>query len=220
MQDIQAVIFDLDNTLLDRSITFRRFTNAFLATHLPHLNETEELANRIIDLDQDGYTDKRVLFSQLLDELPWEQKPELQELMEFYKSEYVKSAVLMEQAVEVLGHLRSKYKTGMITNGQTLIQYGKIDQLELRSHFDTIIVSEEAGIKKPDPKIFEMAVNRLNVKPEQCIFVGDHPVNDIEGAAAAGMRTVWIQVNQPWREGVKAEPLKTIRQLNELLDVL
>ncbi|MBJ6360334.1 HAD family hydrolase [Paenibacillus sp. GCM10012307] len=220
MQDIQAILFDLDNTLLDRSVTFRRFTNAFLATHLPHLNETEELADRIIDLDQDGYTDKRLLFSQLLEELPWGQKPELYELMEFYKSEYVRNAVLMDQAIEVLGQLRAKYKTGMITNGQTLIQYGKIDQLQLGSHFDTIIVSEEAGVKKPDAKIFELAMNRLNVKPENCIFVGDHPVNDIEGAAAVGMNAVWIQVNQPWREDVKAKPLHTIRKLTELLEVL
>lgn len=53
--------------------------------------------------------------------------------------------------------------------------------------------------------------------PEQCVYVGDHPVNDIEGAAAAGMNTIWIRVNQPWREGLSARPLRTIERLDELL---
>lgn len=220
MQHIQAVLFDLDNTILDRSRTFRSFTKQFIDTYLGHLDSTSVIFDRIIDLDQDGYKDKSLLFDELLDELPWKVKPQKLELLDFYEAEYVKSAVLMDQAKEVLRRARSIYKTALITNGRNVIQYGKIDHLGIRQDFDHIIVSEEAGVKKPDPKIFTMAIEALRVSPEQCIYVGDHPVNDIQGAAGIGMEAIWLKGNQPWREELTAKPLFVIQQLDELLELL
>lgn len=75
-------------------------------------------------------------------------------------------------------------------------------------------------MKKPDPKIFTMAIEVLGVSPEQCIYVGDHPVNDIQGAANIGMGAIWLKVNQPWKEGLTAKPLFVIQQLDELLELL
>jgi len=220
MNHIKAIIFDLDNTILDRTSTFRRFTNSLLSTYFKHVESTKEIFDRIVYLDQDGYKDKSELFSELIEELPWSTKPRMAELLDFYTAEYVKSAVLMDQAREVVLYLRKKYKIGMITSGKTSIQYGKIDQLGIRNDFDLIIVSEEAGIKKPDPRIFEMASNKLKVKPEECIYIGDHPINDIEGAAKTGMGTIWIKVNQPWKDGLTAKPMYSISKLSELLEYL
>ncbi len=220
MNNIKAVIFDLDNTILDRTSTFSNFTNSLLKTYFDHLDSTKELFDRIIYLDQDGYKDKSELFSELIEELPWKAKPQITELLDFYSMEYVKSAVLRKQAREVVIHSRKKYKTGLITNGKTSIQYGKIDQLGIRNDFDLIIVSEEVGIKKPDPRIFEMAINKLELRPEECIYIGDHPINDIDGAARIGMETVWIKVNQPWKDGLMAKPLYSLNQLSDLLELL
>lgn len=220
MKHIKAIIFDLDNTLLDRTCTFSRFTECFLNTYFQHLNSTREIYDRIIYLDQDGYKNKVELFTELLDELPWCKKPELTELLDFYNREYVKNAVLMNQAREVLSHIRNNYKTGLITNGKTMIQYGKIDELGIRDDFDFIIVSEEVGVKKPDPRIFEMALKKLGLNPEECIYVGDHPINDIQGASKVGMETIWIKVNQPWIESIEAKPLYQISTLSELLGLL
>jgi putative hydrolase of the HAD superfamily len=220
MTDIKAVIFDLDNTLLDRTHTFKSFAASFLDHYFSHLDAHEQLLALIIELDQDGYKDKRELFRELLEQLPWEAKPEHQELMEYYSVHYVQNAVLFDQALDVIHHTKSKYKIGLITNGRTEIQYGKIDRLGLREHFDFIIVSEEAGVKKPDRRIFEAAWTELKLKPEQCIYVGDHPVNDIEGASLAGLSTIWVQVNQPWREDLTATPLHKINRLNELLAII
>lgn len=217
MNHIKAVIFDLDNTLLDRTRTFGHFTNLFINTYFNHLESTGEVFDTIVNLDQDGYKDKNDLFAELLEQLPWKAKPHHNELIDFYKREYVQSAVLMDQAREVITHIRKKYKTGLLTNGRTSIQYGKIDQLGIRNEFDLIIVSEEARVKKPDPRIFEMAYKRLDVKPHECIFIGDHPVNDIEGAAKCGMKTIWMKVNQPWTEELTAKPIYTINRLSELL---
>ncbi|WP_256762154.1 HAD family hydrolase [Cohnella sp. WQ 127256] len=220
MKMIKAIIFDLDNTILDRTSTFRRFTKSFLSIYFDHLEMTQDISDRIIQLDQDGYKDKQELFSELLEQLPWKEKPLITDLLNFYSTEYVKNAVLMEDARDVVQHARKKYKTGLITNGKSLIQYGKIDQLGIRNDFDLIIVSEEAGIKKPDPGIFELAFKQLELRPEECIYIGDHPINDIEGAAKSGMETIWIKVNQPWNDGIIAKPLHQIERLSTLFELI
>jgi putative hydrolase of the HAD superfamily len=221
MENIKAVIFDLDNTILDRTTTFKNFTVGFLKAYFAHLDPNQQILERIILLDEDGYKDKLELFTALLEELPWKEKPEVAELLDYYNREYVKSAVLMDHAREVIQHIRNKnYKTGLITNGKTLIQYGKVDQLGIRNDFDFIIVSEEAGCKKPDPRIFDMAAKKLDLKPEECIYIGDHPLNDIEGASKIGMQTIWMKVNQPWKDGLTAKPLHTIEKLSGLFDLI
>lgn len=218
MENVKAVIFDLDNTLLDRVSTFRNFVISLLKTYMQH--EDEAIMHRIIELDQDGYKDKRQLFAELLEELDWVVKPNRDELMSYYEEHYVKNALLMEHAVEIMAYARQKYKLGLITNGRTSIQYGKIDQLGIRNSFDAIIVSEEAGIKKPDARIFQMTSEILNVAPAQCLYIGDHPINDIEGAGKAGMHTIWFQVNQPWKEEVSVKPKFTIQHLQQLESIL
>lgn len=220
MDQIKAIIFDLDNTILNRTRTFEGFTQTLLKTYFGHLETTDNISQRIIELDQDGYKDKPVLFNELLQELPWSVYPPHAELMEFYNKEYVRSAVLMEEAREVVQQLRSKYQTGLITNGKTDIQYGKIDQLGIRDDFDLILVSEEAGVKKPDPQIFRLALDHFGLSPEQYIYIGDHPTNDVEGAANVGMNTIWMKVNQPWQDSITARPLHSITHLRELLPLL
>lgn len=220
MKNIQAIIFDLDNTLLDRTLTFRNFISSLVTTYFSHVSNSISIASRIIDLDQDGYKDKHLLFAELLDELPWLTKPEHHELLEFYNVNYVKNALLMEHAAEIMRYVSRKYKMGLITNGKTIIQYGKIDRLGIRDLFDFILVSEEAGVKKPDNRIFEMAMNKLGLSPEQCLYIGDHPKNDIEGAGLAGMKTIWFEVNQPWRAEISIKPDYRIKHLRELEAVL
>jgi putative hydrolase of the HAD superfamily len=220
--NVKAILFDLDNTLLDRSLTFLNFSKMLINHYFSDLEDLEKqkMIDYIIIADEDGYKDKIQLFKELLDIFPWSSKPDIEELLAYYTAEYVNNAILMEDALEVLLHLKKQYKLGMITNGKTVIQYGKIDQLNLREHFDTIIVSEEAGIKKPHKSIFELAINHLNVRPEECLYIGDHPVNDINGANQAGMKTIWMKVNQPWRDELTVVPFKTITKLKELLELL
>lgn len=223
MEHIKAVIFDLDNTLLDRTTTFRKFAEGFMKQYFAHIESTDLWLEQMIERDEDGYKNKPVLFAELLSEFPWnneQNKPLVDDLMKYYAENYVISAVLMEQAEEVIAYAKEKYKTGIITNGRNAVQYGKIDHLGLREYFDVIVVSEEAGCKKPDPRIFQVALERLNVKPEECLFIGDHPINDVEGAHTLGMHTIWMRVNQPWCEANKAKPLHTINQIGELLHLM
>lgn len=192
MEQIKAVIFDLDNTLLDRTMTFRQFAKGFIAHYFEHIESTDHLLEQMIVLDEDGYKQKPALFAELL----WnrdQNQPLIDELMDYYEQNYVISALLMEQAEEVIHYAKSKYKTGIITNGRNKVQYGKIDHLAIRELFDVIVVSEEAGCKKPDPQIFELTMKRLGVQPEECLFIGDHPINDVEGSYKLGIRPFGLE---------------------------
>jgi putative hydrolase of the HAD superfamily len=222
--NVKAVLFDLDNTLLDRTATFRIFTEKLLDRYCLHstTEEREALIEYIRIADQDGYKNKPELFAELAAsaEMSWTGRPDAGELLEFYNLHYVNSAQLMESALEVLAHCRPRYKLGLITNGRTSIQYGKIDLLALRGSFDYIAVSEEVGVKKPDRRIYELALDRLGVAPKEAVYIGDHPVNDIGGARAAGMHAVWLRRNQPWPDSLSVMPAAAVNSLRELLEIL
>ncbi|NBI29693.1 HAD family hydrolase [Chengkuizengella marina] len=219
----KGIIFDLDDTLLDRSETFGKFLELFMEQYFNSLSSSEknQCIQTIKKIDNYGYTKKEETFNQLRQTFTWEVKPELDELMDFYFTNYVQCAVLVEHTVELLEYCKQKnYKIGLVTNGRNQIQYGKINLLKIRDYFDAIVVSEEAGVKKPNQQIFLMALERLDLLPHEAIFVGDHPKNDVLGASQAGMKAIWINKNQKWDETLEVTPLKTIKALNELIEII
>ena len=84
----------------------------------------------------------------------------------------------------------------------------------LRPLLDAVLVSMDEGVHKPNPELFRRAAARLGLSPSQCVFVGDHPVNDIEGAIGAGMRAVFIDTRSP---SCAFDDVPVIRSLSELL---
>lgn len=88
---------------------------------------------------------------------------------------------LRPETVAMLHQLRKKYLLGLITNGPSNAQWEKIHKLNLRRHFDVILVSGDVPWEKPEAKIFEEACRYLQVNPENCIMVGDKLETDILG---------------------------------------
>ena len=82
-------------------------------------------------------------------------------------------------------------RLGLITNGSVRMQSRKLECLALRPLFDTILISEAEGVHKPDRRIFDRALERLNTDPARAVFVGDDPDVDVAGARAAGMHAIW-----------------------------
>jgi putative hydrolase of the HAD superfamily len=80
---------------------------------------------------------------------------------------------------------------GMITNGKGQFQMDNIKSLGIKKYFEIILISEWEGIKKPDPQIFRRASEQLNVSPNECLFVGDHPNNDVKEPQKVGMKGIW-----------------------------
>jgi putative hydrolase of the HAD superfamily len=112
------------------------------------------------------------------------------------------------------------YKLGIVTNGTVRAQSVKIKQAGLADLVDEIVISEQEQVRKPDPRIFIRAVDRLGVKAQVCMFVGDNPQADIYGAHQVGMKTVWYAHGFQWPADVDAWPDYVINDLVELLPIL
>jgi putative hydrolase of the HAD superfamily len=97
----------------------------------------------------------------------------------------------------------------VLTNGPTDMQRLAIQKVNLETYFKAILISGELGVRKPDARIFQMACERLQVQPEDCLMVGDNLSADIEGAKSIGMQTVWMNKEQ-------AEGVRTFSTLNDL----
>lgn len=125
---LQAVLFDLDNTLMDRDHMFRSFAAQLVQECLVPMDETgqEALIADMIERDNDGYRPKDGFFQELLDGLPWRQKPSLEELKAYYNQHYMTYAKAMDYAEETLQYCRAqKLRLGIITNGQSERQHEK-----------------------------------------------------------------------------------------------
>ncbi|THE13662.1 HAD family hydrolase [Bacillus timonensis] len=195
---INAAIFDLDGTLLDRDESVKKFVSHQydrLLKFLDHIPK-ERFIRKFIELDCRGYVWKDKVYQQLVHEfnikvIPW------QELLEDYISEFKYNCVPFPNLIPMLGELKDTgLQLGIITNGMGQFQLDNIRSLWIEKYFDTILVSEWEGIKKPNPQIFMKAVAQLNVQPNQCIFVGDHPDNDIKAARNVGMTGIWKKDSQ------------------------
>jgi len=86
---------------------------------------------------------------------------------------------------------KEKFLLGMITNGKGKFQLDNVKALGIENYFDTMLISDLVGIKKPDPRIFEKALDTLGIKACESVFIGDHPVKDIHAAKQIGMKTIW-----------------------------
>lgn len=126
--------------------------------------------------------------------------------------------VLMPGALEILNYLVEKYPLTLISNGFKETQHRKINSSGIGHYFDHIVLSEEAGALKPDPKIFEYAMQLNKARREECIMIGDSYAADIQGAINAGIDQVYYPL-----EG-KTKPHQpatfTIEQLSELREIL
>ena len=118
------------------------------------------------------------------------------------------------EAEAALADLARDHRLALLTNGAGDVQREKLSRTPFARYFDTIIVSVEVGVGKPDPRFFELAVRRLGVAKSDATMVGDSLLRDVGGAQRAGLRAVWIDRGL-WREEGPV-PDATIRRLSEL----
>ena len=117
----------------------------------------------------------------------------------------------------LLEELRKQYHIGVITNGPSEGQFRKLEHTGVLPYVETILISGEVGVAKPDPRIFRMAAERLGVKPEECVFVGDGFQLDVIGAKKAGMTPVW---HWPFSKRETKVDVLTIHKITELKEIL
>ncbi|MGV2939829.1 HAD family hydrolase [Mesobacillus sp. LC4] len=218
MRKIDAIFFDLDGTLLDRDASLIKFINDQYDRFKSelYLIDKRYYMNRFIELDARGYVWKDKVYSQLLQELnitalTWE------ELLEDYITNFKHSCRGFQNLHEVLGKLKQlEIKLGIISNGKTHFQMDNINALGIEGYFDTILISEEVELRKPDSRIFRMGMENLAVSASHSIFVGDHPENDVAASKMAGMIGIWKR-DVYWHS---AAADYIIEELEELLTII
>lgn len=219
---LKAIIFDLDETLTDRRAAINSFIERLIARYFPDSDEDTQLmiAKRFKEADHNGYRDKHEVYEMLVKHLRWVNPPTADEYLSFFRKEIPLCIQPMDQLFPVLRELKTwGLKLGIITNGTVQVQEGKIHQLGIREYFDSIVISEEAGVKKPDPAIFTRVLNRLNVMSSEAWYVGDHPRNDIIGAAQSGIKPIWFTRDGNWDYSEEVKPYRTIHRLEELIRI-
>ena len=122
---------------------------------------------------------------------------------------------LVEGAVELLEYLKDKYTLSIISNGFVEVQYIKLRRSGLLPYFDFIFLSEEIGYQKPDPRFFQVVLEKLNAKNTECLVIGDNFQTDIQGAQNAQIKAILYQKEK--RESLKNN--LTLQVINKLLEI-
>ncbi len=195
-ETVQGVFFDLDNTLIDREAAFIRFASHFYDERLRDSTwmTRDEAVAKMVRWDEDGYVDRHTMFARWVNEWPEAGlEPEL--LLPWYRSEMKRHVRPDPDNNRLLADLnRRNVPWGIVTNGTTATQHITCEAAGIDKLAPFIIVSEAAGYKKPDPRIFRDALNMTGLtSPGQILFVGDNPRADIDGAKRFGMQTAWVR---------------------------
>lgn len=211
----RLVLFDLDRTIAD-------YDGARLArTHYafePHFDDRERLERAVADaLAHSGEGADH--FEQVLAAHGISEPDLVETARTRFLADRYRGLRLFDDTLEVVAAVSRIAAIGLVTNGPAAIQRPKIELLEIEYLFPVIVVSEEAGVWKPDPGIFEIALERAGIAAEDAIYVGDSAEHDVPGAHAAGLRAVWVNrlgIDWPGARPPDAE----IRGLYQLLPLL
>jgi putative hydrolase of the HAD superfamily len=213
-ETIKAIIFDMDNTLIDRRKAFLRLCDYLIETYgtdYPYEVTKEELIEYMIEIDADGYGGLQNVIPKL--SKIWKLPHSVEEFIEERNKIFGQLTVLYPETLEVLETLKKNYKIGMITNGYSSVQREKINTVNIGHYFEDIIVSGEEEFEKPDSLIFLKACKNLGVNAEEAVYVGDYYPNDIIGALGANLKPIWITEDpdeHPEYQGIRVNRLREI----------
>ena len=203
---IRGIVFDLDHTLFDRYGTLRKVLPTFYShyrANIPEKLSVITFIDRFIILEKRHvYSGWKRLIQACVDDgiLIGLSEEDFGEVIHFIlHSCWTMDAVPYPFTGPTLSKLRDMgYKIGIITNGSHEIQARKIQILGLEKYTDAIIISGDIGARKPDAKPFILMSERLNIPPQELMYVGDHPANDVDGSRKAGYTPVWVKTTGYW----------------------
>ncbi|MEO6048081.1 MAG: HAD-IA family hydrolase [Candidatus Kapaibacterium sp.] len=234
---VDAVFFDLDETLLDYEGAVRlairelhghdicaalaegidpdRFHSHFSAINAEHW---ERYAAGEITTDELRRGRMAALMERCRDDRPIP-LPDPTEMGMIYMNGLIAASGPLDGAVELLNFLRHRFPLGFITNGFADVQLARLKFMKLDHCFAHAIYSEEVGAPKPDPAIFRAALAAAGTSAERTLYIGDNFRCDIVGALDAGLRAIWVN---PGRNEIPSEyshamPDAIIRSIAELI---
>lgn len=222
---VKHIFFDLDDTLWDfeknSSSVLRQIFSEFeleqkLNTNFISFYTTyKEVNNEFWKKYNKGIIDKQHLrnnrFNETFKKFNYNNYTENLEVTELYIARSPFGTHLKDGCLELLEHLKEKYKLHIITNGFKEIQNIKLDNCGLKIYFDQIIISEEHQVNKPNEKIFRISETLAGCHKNECLMIGDNFESDIEGAHAAGWKTIWLNDKKQDVEFHQIQELKELK---------
>ena len=215
---MQALVFDLDDTLYTlnrhRDYHLRRAWAPWLTT----------LSSQTQELVIAAAVSQRIFFRDMADFLRgYGVSDDVNQQMCQRSRESWFADLSFDSGVEpLLDRLARRYRLALITNGPSWTQRAKIEQLQLSRWFEYMVVSEEFGVEKPDPRIFAHVLTHMGVTATEAVMVGDNPDADIRGAHAVGMRAIWItHAHLPYPDDLQPawHQVSHVTQISRLLEV-
>ena len=183
---IKAIIFDLDNTLIDRQKAFKEMLERKFHAMFDDEELIQKMINDILKWDNNGTVERIDVFKKWA-EIYHITKISPEQLDKEWSNESGSVAFLFDDVRDTLKELKKKYKIAVLTNGNASSQRRKLNTINIYDLLDYSLVSSEYGVRKPDKKIFEYTAKQLDLKTEECSYVGDNYKIDILGSRNAGM---------------------------------
>ncbi|MFW5846599.1 MAG: HAD family hydrolase [Nanoarchaeota archaeon] len=233
MTEKKAILFDLDNTLYEYEPVHKKSIKAVyeylekkLKISYKKFIELYNFSRKEIHQELAGTASahNRVLyFQRLIEKLQGTVEPSIiLRLYEIYWGTTIKNIKLRKGVLSTLKELKKQgLKILIVSDLTTHIQLRKIHKLGITKYIDYLVTSEEAGSEKPHSIMFLLALNKINMLPQDVIMIGDNKINDIEGANSVGIDTVLIgSKNIKKNKKDFSRPDFVIKQIPDLLKII
>ena len=219
---IRALCFDLDNTLWDVWPVIRNAEQAmydFLAERYPRI-----VASLTVEALREAREQTAARYPQMKHDFTFLRKQTLRE----HADEFGYAECMVEEAFDVfirarncvelyedvlpaLETLKNRYRLFTASNGNA-----DLTQIGLAHYFERSVAARQVGALKPDPLIFQKAIEGTDLSPQEVIYVGDDPLLDVVGSRSAGMHPVWMdRLGEPWPADI-SPPLHTVKSVMDL----
>lgn len=210
---IKALIFDLDNTLIDRERAFKEM----LFIRFSELTSDQEKVKKMVDdvllWDENGAVPRNVSLPKWANKYGYDISI-ANRIDEEWKNNSGKIAYLYPDVRETLAKLKEKYIIAILSNGSSVSQRRKLKTIDIYDLIDYSLVSGECEYKKPQKEIFDLVLNDLKIKTDEAAYVGDNYKIDVEGSRNAGLLPIYVS-----RFNEEHDDVTTIYQIKELLNI-
>jgi len=223
----KVLIFDADGTLFDFVAAEEQAFKQMLADI--HIEFTEQLFNQYLkanqsvwqELEQGLITQEELKYKRFLgfNELAAINK-DAKEMAISYMNHLSNASILYPEALKLIQELSQDYTITILTNGLREVQDKRIRRSILSPYLRDVVISDEEGIAKPDPRIIDLALKRINhQKKSDVMIIGDSLTSDIQGGQNASITTVWFNKEQSINTS-KIRPDYEIARLEDLKKIL
>ncbi len=232
---IRVILFDLDETLVDTvksSLTATRRALDYLSPRIPEIDSgtvADQLVKEYMKIWEaadktrphpfDSAEELRIHFCrQAFEKVDIRDHSVADEAGKLVSQWSRENHALFPEAEEVLRTLGRSYRLGVVSNGFSEIQREKIEATGLDRFIEEFWISSDLGVEKPDPRVFDRAIEHFGVPPNEMAYVGDNPHKDVPAAQGAGLMAIWYDhgTRTPSQDHT---PDHTITNLRELLAI-